>query len=85
MEIAEDIKVLTEEYRDLLKGEKSASQDLSNHKSSKIEDVLIGDCNWSPIATEHLLHLANDYGSFMLKNALALSLVLGIEDGKLGF
>jgi hypothetical protein len=29
--------------------------------------------------------LARDYGSFMLRNALAISLALDIEDGELGF
>ena len=36
-------------------------------------------------ALSHLLGLASAYGSFMLRNALAISLALGIEDGELGF
>ena len=32
-----------------------------------------------------IVSLANDYGAFMLRNALALAVVLDKEDGDLGF
>jgi hypothetical protein len=35
--------------------------------------------------TESKGALCDDYGSFMLRNALAISLALDIEDGELGF
>ncbi len=56
-----------------------------NTLSQELEKLLVRDSEWTPSAAEHLLRLANDYGAFMLRNALALSLVLGIEDGELGF
>jgi len=31
------------------------------------------------------MQLAENYGSFMLRNALAISLALEIEDGEFGF
>ena len=43
------------------------------------------EAEWTAEAAEHLLRLATAYGSFMLRNALAISLVLDIEDGELGF
>jgi hypothetical protein len=57
----------------------------STGSTESFEDILVsaGDC--SPKAASHLLQLARQYGSFMLRNALAISLALEIEDGDLGF
>ena len=85
MDTPENVKALVEEYRVLLKEAVHASSARFEYKTDEVEDVLIRDCEWSPSAAEHLMLLVNDYGSFMLRNALALSLVLGIEDGELGF
>ena len=82
METDENVTALVEEYRGLLE---QAAQDHPNTLSQELENLLVRDCEWTPSAAEHLLRLANDYGVFMLRNALALSLVLGIEDGELGF
>jgi len=49
------------------------------------EHLLVREGDWSPQAASHLLQLAQEYGSFMLRNALAISLALEIEDGDLGF
>ena len=43
------------------------------------------DSEWSADAAEHLVKLVTDYGSFMLRNALALAIALKHEDGNLGF
>jgi hypothetical protein len=51
---------------------------------SKIEKKLHSECEWTPEGAQILLDLARQYGSFILKNALALSIALGIEDGELG-
>jgi len=53
--------------------------------TESLERVLIRDGDWSPGAAAHLVQLAKSYGSFMLRNALAISLVLEVEDGDLGF
>jgi len=81
LETSEYIKSLTNEYRALLikKSERAVCE------PEKIEALLARHGDWSPKAAEHLLNLAKGYGSFMLSNALALSLALGIEDGELGF
>lgn len=50
-----------------------------------VEAALIVDADWTPDAAQHLVQLAHDYGAFMLRNAAAISMVLGIEDGGLGF
>ena len=71
----QDVTKLVEEYRDLFEGKASDS----------LEDVLTREAEWTPEAAEHLLQLATAYGSFMLRNALAISLALDIEDGEFGF
>ncbi len=81
METSEYIKSLTDEYRTLLMNK----SDRAICGPGKIEVLLTQHGEWSPKAAEHLLNLAKEYGAFMLSNALALSLALGIEDGKLGF
>ena len=50
-----------------------------------LEGALIREGDWSPQAATHLLKLSKLYGSFMLRNALAISLVLEVEDGELAF
>jgi len=51
----------------------------------RLRDVLSDEAEWTLDAAEALLSLARQYGNFMLRNALALAVVLGIEDGELGF
>lgn len=41
--------------------------------------------DWTDRGAEAVLRLANEYGAFMLRNALALAVVLGKEDGDLDF
>ena len=59
------------------------------HRSSKgrrsLEQMLVLEADWTPRAAQHLMKLARDYGSFMLRNALAIAVALGIEDGDIGF
>ncbi len=75
MNRAEDVSGLVEEYRVLL--------DMTDSQDS-FGNALVEQGEWTPQAASCLLELANDYGSFMLRNALAISLALGIEDGALG-
>ena len=41
--------------------------------------------DWTHQGAHAIVCLANEYGAFMLRNALALAIVLGKEDGDLGF
>jgi hypothetical protein len=41
--------------------------------------------DWSTFGARELLKLADEYGAFMLRNALAIAVVLGKEDGSKGF
>ena len=74
----EDVAGLVAECRTFLGNQDTENMDL-------VETKLIRNGDWTPRAAEHLLQLARNYGSFMLRNALAISLALEIEDGDLGF
>jgi hypothetical protein len=78
MNTSEDVCGLVEEYRALF-------EDIKGDSSDSLEDALTCQAGWSPQAADHLLQLAREYGSFILRNALAISLALDIEDGELGF
>jgi hypothetical protein len=78
MKSLEDISSLADEYRSLFAGTKTDSVEV-------LETLMIREGDWSRQAALHLLELAKNYGSFMLRNALAVSFALGIEDGELGF
>jgi len=41
--------------------------------------------DWTSSGASELLALVENYGAFMLRNALALAVVLGKEDGSKGF
>ena len=78
MATAQNVSGLVEEYQTLF-------SDVDTDSQESLETVLVRDADWTPEAAEHLLRLARDYASFMLRNALAISLALDVEDGELGF
>jgi hypothetical protein len=47
--------------------------------------ALAKDHDWTDSGARAIVSLANNYGAFMLRNALALAVVLDKEDGDLGF
>lgn len=47
--------------------------------------VLSKEHEWTDEGARAVVSLANDYGTFMLRNALALAVVLDKEDGDFGF
>ncbi len=47
--------------------------------------ALAQDHDWTEQGARAIIDLANNYDSFMLKNALALSIALGKEDGDIGY
>jgi len=48
-----------------------------------LEKVLREKGSWTTNGAEELVRLAEQYGSFFLRNALAVALALDIEDGTL--
>ena len=78
MNAAENVTALVDEYQTLFEEADSSSSD-------SLEGVLVNEGEWTPEAAGYLLQLARENGSFILRNALAISLALDIEDGELGF
>ena len=73
-----DLTGLIGEYRALLGG-------FRRRRRESVEAMLTKEADWTPGAALHLLQLARDYGSFMLRNAAAIAIALDIEDGELRF
>jgi hypothetical protein len=46
---------------------------------------LSNEHDWTDEGARAIVSLANQYGAFMLRNALALAIALNKEDGDLGF
>ena len=52
---------------------------------TRVEAKLPDEMEWTQEGAAHVAALARDYGAFFLRNALALAISLGIEDGELGY
>jgi len=50
---------------------------------TRVEAKLQNEMEWTQEGAEHVAALARDYGAFVLRNALALATVFGVEDGAL--
>jgi len=53
--------------------------------SDRLVSILSENHDWTEKGAQAIICLADEYGAFMLRNALALAIVLGKEDGRLGF
>lgn len=77
------LKSVISEYANLLTTmSERATQSLS---SESIIQELRHAHDWTEVGARSVVSLANDYGAFMLRNALALAIALGKEDGELCF
>lgn len=50
----------------------------------KLIDLLCSNGDWTREGAEALVAIVKNYGSFILKNALALAVATNIEDSELG-
>jgi len=71
------------EYKNLFKLAKVKKNDKLD--TDRIVSNLSKGHDWTHQGAHALVCLANGYGAFMLRNALALAIVLEKEDGNLGF
>lgn len=80
------LESLIGEYNNLLQqcAEKPKAA-LAEENLRLVADVLCRCGDWSEGGAEEITRLAKDYGAFMLRNALAIAVVLEREDGELGF
>jgi len=77
------VHLLVEEYQALLQPvRRLGNRDV---EWENIEQILHRDADWTEQGAIEVSRLARDYGSFMLRNALAIALALGVEDGEQGF
>jgi len=74
----DQIESLIIEYR-------STVEHCSTHDHKNLARALAQDHEWSGSGARAIIDLANNYGSFMLKNALALAIALEKEDGDFGY
>lgn len=51
---------------------------------ARVEAKLQNEMEWTSEGAAHIAALARDYGAFVLRNAMALAISLGIEDGDSG-
>ena len=84
MREGEYVDLLINEYEAVL-GEKSLKDSVYENDESRILEKLSVSADWSASGARELLKLAEKYGAFMLRNALAIAVVLGKEDGSEGF
>lgn len=79
------LESLISEYEGLLL---QAAQSESTEAEVNLEllvGVLRKSADWTEQGADMIVRLATAYGAFMLRNALALSVALGMEDGESGF
>jgi len=81
-----DVSGFVREYAALIPKRREADGNRPNRRATKkLQEALVHQSEWTPEAAAHLVELAQHYGAFMLRNALAVALSLGIEDGELGY
>lgn len=71
------------EYRGLLAS--ARSDDVERLDMDRLVRDLSRTHDWTAHGARVIVSLANQYGAFMLRNALALAVALDKEDGDLGF
>lgn len=84
MSEGEYVDSLVNEYASLFHGKMINDSD-TQHDEAGIVKELVVSADWSAPAAQELIRLAEHYGAFMLRNALAVAVALGKEDGSLGF
>jgi hypothetical protein len=84
MSEGEYVDSLIVDYETLLT-QKLLKNTRGEYNESEILKELVVSADWSLFAAREILRLVENYGAFMLRNALAISVVLGKEDGSAGF
>lgn len=84
MREGEYVDSLIDEYETLL-AQRSLKNIDGEFDESEILKELSVSADWNVSAAHEILRLAQVYGAFMLRNALAIAVVLGKEDGSAGF
>ncbi len=84
MREGEYVESLISEYETVL-GKKELKDVQGGYDESGIIKELSVAADWSVTGASEILRLVDKYGAFVLRNALAIAVVLGKEDGSEGF
>jgi hypothetical protein len=84
MSEGEYVDSLIVDYETLLT-QKLLKNSLGEYNESEILEELVVSADWSLSAAREILRLVENYGAFILRNALAIAVVLAKEDGSEGF
>ena len=84
MREGEYVDSLITEYETVL-GKRELKNAYGEYDESGMIKELSVSADWNVSGASELLRLADNYGAFMLRNALAIAVVLGKEDGSEGF
>lgn len=79
------LESLINEYEVLLTEGARAEGNIAKEKLRTVRAALCRYADWSERGADEIARLVMDYGAFMLRNALAVAIVLRKEDGDLGF
>ncbi|MGO9568034.1 MAG: hypothetical protein ACLP5H_10870 [Desulfomonilaceae bacterium] len=78
------LESLVSEYEGLLLKGTGSESSVAQENLRLVADALCRDADWTKRGADEIARLVKDYGAFMLRNALAVAIVLGKEDGNLG-
>jgi hypothetical protein len=80
-----DVSLLVEEYDTLVQevAEATPGRDAAVDWE-RVGSALTSQAEWTPEGADTVVGLARQYGSFVLRNALALALATHVEDGNVG-
>jgi hypothetical protein len=78
------LESLISEYEGLLLKGTGSEGSIPDENWKLVADALCRGADWSERGADEVARLVKDYGAFMLRNALAVAIVLGREDGNLG-
>ena len=77
------IESLIDEYRSYVNRAKRRRTKSVRIHWTTLNRLLQEKGDWTPVGRQHLVALARNYGTFILRNALALAVACDIEDGEL--
>jgi len=79
------LNLTIQEYADIFSEFQKSDKIDSDGYWIRVEEILEREMEWTREGAIHIAALTRKYGAFMLRNALALANVMGIEDGELDY
>ena len=75
------LEILLDEYRTLVQEAQGTDGEI---EWEELRGALVVTGEWTAIGAQHLVDLVRGQGGFLLRNAAALAVAAGVEDGELG-